>query len=317
MNLDKNAKKVIFFFLLLLILFLFFYSKFETSNITLKNDSPSINVKYDDVKSYVDKKNEIKGARDRLSKTSLVSEINKNTDQRSIFETLKNRPTEGGIYYAEHILKQCKFLLGLVESYQEKYSDASISHLTETKKIYSQNLIKNKCQSFLKNDFLSFYDDQKIKVSKGTDPLFDISQGLDKAIQNNEQDQLRKILEKVLHLKDPVFFSVEGMRLLRHDGFLWFSGQSYPLEYKELILAMSLIPCDLGLECGNAHPFVVNTCLQKSHCYDGLEELVFKEEVNNDEIEFQTIQRYRRSLALAIVNQDVDAFIPLHKRTNN
>lgn len=246
------------------------------------------------------------------SKNMLYDEFNKVTDGRVFFEKVKELPNEGGIYYARAMLNQCRNIREMLDNQFSGNSDWNDQgeHRVEVKKIEVAKILTRKCQSFLQSELTLSIEQELIALAKVKKDVLQVSsENLDEARKSNDRKAIRLALKKILALKDPLFFSIEGMKLLRHDGAIWLYGQSYPIETTAIIQAMYLVPCEFGLICDNTNYFVLSTCQKSGHCYDSLFELILKEGTGGDQDKFRSIIQFQRNIAKAIRNEDVDAFM--------
>ena len=146
------------------------------------------------------------------------------------------------------------------------------------------------------------------------DILYRVSRDLSRARLTGEPEALRSAYRALLEHADPLLIDQLGLGLITgrsSDGrtVFWFNGIAYPvMEDPPIAAALRLLPCSLGLECGETEHTLANSCARGNECYFSREEEVKRTLARNDEARFQEILRWRDKLFEAVRQKRVEAF---------
>lgn len=230
-------------------------------------------------------------------------------DGRVFVEQALKRPAEGGIYYAQKVLNNCKreaALAGPGISNGEAVDARARGIILPT----VQTELPGICRGFTYSELDAWNPEQfeTQGVSEG-DVLFAALAALRKARAMRSHGATAIALRRVLALRNPVLMQVDGLELLRQKtGVLWFESQSYNFDDETLLNAMHLVPCDFGLPCGATHRMVARQCRLTNRCYPSLEELIARE--GSGTSNFARARQLRERVTQAVKRQDVGAFLP-------
>lgn len=241
----------------------------------------------------------------------LTDELFAASSGRAFVEQALQRPAEGGIYYARHVLETCRKEAALAGPGISN-SEAIDAHARGIKLVPAARVLPGICRDFTPSELEALQPGQlEAQGMAEGDILYAALAALRAARAQRSHAAIGAALQRLLALQNPLLLRNDGLELLRQKpGVLWFQSESYRFDDEVLLNAMHLVACDFGLPCGATHTMVARHCRITHRCYSSLDELIAREAVGSTAAEAAQTQQLRQRLSLAIRRLDVPAFLP-------
>ena len=236
---------------------------------------------------------------------SLASRYRTTDNFRRFIEDAKQRPEDGGYYYAFRALRHCKVLGnvggGPTAGQQEYRADVQAA----------RERIRSACAPVLREEmedgYLHEFHERGRRLG---DPLLKAAT----LANQGESSARRALIQQGPALSDPLFLSEYGIALSERrakSGELYFDGRWWGEGEQELLsAAWLLVPCAFGWDCGGSDLDVVAACATSGKCYRDREMLIREELLQGDEERLQSVIALRDRIISALEGRRVGAFIP-------
>lgn len=256
---------------------------------------------------------------------ALAREFGAATDWRSFALNARQRPEEGGHFYAMLVSDFCGMdAAAMPELARDAVSDSLAK--TGTVTVATQKLTEKfvtLCAGFLPKEASELYRELKGSSSSSKDPLVNAARALAQAIQGADVRSTRRALQHLLSLSDPTLAHsghlLEQVMLSNQNagakGSLRFDGNSYsanePDGLASIGLALKLAACRDGFPCPLDTSMMIS-CLGGIVCTESREQYlrqVYVEQAGMTDAWFAQATALGGRLRQAVDDQDVDAFV--------
>ena len=254
----------------------------------------------------------------------LAAEFKAATDWRAFALNARQRPEEGGYFYAIFVLNLCGMDAAAMP---ELASDAVAAAVAKTGTVTPAALklterFSTRCASFVSKEASSLNAEIKTSTSDKRDPLVNATQGLAAAAKGSDPKAIKDALQTLLSLNDPTapYSSHLLERVMRKSSDagrrgIWFDGYFYAeddfIAIANMQIALHLAPCLGDVPCDLDTAMMIS-CLGGNSCADTPEQYlkqVYVEQGGMTEAQFSQGVALGGRLRQVVVNQEVRAFI--------
>jgi hypothetical protein len=243
----------------------------------------------------------------RKLSTDLQKAFDSSQHLKEFIDKAGTKPEAGSYFYATRVTRLCGTLVGISEVAEKLAEPSQDPRIREARK-----LLLTKCEGVRQADVALEPALMRSGAEKG-DPLFG-SIGVD--------DSAKALLAKKSALTDLAFTTSDPYILADVLSMLAIPSVSKNLVFegkplntmssenvRALEVALSLVPCDLGLTCGRDSLELQFYCATGSCAHDSLESLVKARESSKagSRFDWNQVAEYRRALAAAIARGDRNA----------
>ncbi|MDA8523434.1 hypothetical protein [Acidovorax sp. NCPPB 4044] len=229
-----------------------------------------------------------------------------------VFQALQH-PEFGGIYYATDALKKCQnFLLNSKSSQaMQSKNQTGIQYAAISG---AADFLQSRCGGLLPTDFSNEHIEEILSSDASKkDPLLKLSKEI-KNLTSSDPEKRSRSLEGILLSGDPLVVQEAGSRIaLQTDaktgarGYR-FEGDFYPIHAEpDVGLALYILPCSLGLDCGNTDWEVAVRCANGAECASSRQEIVANM-LSNRPGSYQKVMDISLRMARAIQQGNIAAF---------
>jgi hypothetical protein len=209
----------------------------------------------------------------------LISRYNDGKNMRSFVDFALQHPEMGGNYYAAKVLTQCRGFSSSADVNSKSITASNnLDGNTQAAMASAAEKLQARCADFLPNEISSKRDREILEEGKKKgDPLILASNSYLASFSEKGEagmTQRKTALSKVLELQDPAIFEDLGTRLVMAEdpksgqrGYFVdnkFYGLNDPTDVGH---AVYLLPCGVGLECGNSSFDIASRCESGSGCF--------------------------------------------------
>lgn len=248
----------------------------------------------------------------RLSPWSAIAQYNAIRDGRPFVVEAVRHPERGGAFYASWVVDGCIAFrgLGFLELAQPSVEQVGVeSFVSATRAL---DTMRARCDQ-LTDEELDTYSGRALAKSR-LGKIDILNAAVNRLVVAKETAARDDAVAAIIDLGDPLVIDRLGLRMIaRHGdqgGFLYYDGQKFPLnETVGITEALYLLPCELGLECGNEDPVMALQCVMAGACYADRSERVLKEFARGDVARFERIQTLAAAMAEAIRARDYGKFL--------
>jgi hypothetical protein len=265
--------------------------------------------------------------RDAETRSAWVNELRVGRDARRTYADMLASPRAGGFYLAAEIESLCATLVLRTDERTRPTHTPDVN--APTFRRYQQSLEKLRvtCASIQPQEASFEAAARRLfaRSNREMDPLVDLFHRLLPATP--EQDR-RKAIELLLDLEAPVNVMMLDKAMLRSSEsgtYFLFDGARYPVGSKDvkrlegrseqLLAALDLAACDLGVPCGSESLAVTRNCmLRYLYCNEtDYRSVVYAQLRDADYVDLSQgldgVERLRRRIVEAVRSKDVQVFV--------
>jgi len=220
---------------------------------------------------------------------------------RGFVHGAKQRPAEGGRYYARVVLEDCVYqrrrIPTLVNSGDSRARQEASARLSERAAACAQFTVDELQDA---NGGLGLADDDPVEV---------IARNFrERRVKPFDDDEKKAIAAQVMATKDPHMLAMLP-RLMQRDGITYVDGQPHVgLSPQMFVEVLMVVPCAFGAVCDATHPLVVERCASKGSCAPDVFEMYRR--IYHKPGQFETFMRIYTRATHAISNGDIQVFAP-------
>ena len=225
------------------------------------------------------------------------------------------RPAEGGRFYASRVVDHCHGLEITGDLDRPQPDIAAVGEADYLQASAALQRLQARCGQLTSEDHATYAGRKLLGATDhGSDVLVAASHEFSKALSSGIDDR-KTAVRRILELRDPLLLDDVGMRLSLYGGsdgsYLYFDGTKYFVRNDPSIAAAYyLLPCGLGLDCGNADPELAMRCVVGTGCYSSRFDLVRAEMAGGSEQKNEKILSMYRALVSAVQAGEVHRFVP-------
>lgn len=256
----------------------------------------------------------------------LSNELFAAKDWRAYVMSAKDRPEEGGYFYAIYATSLC----GMRVAYMPNLMADSVKKAIERTSTVSATHLKlmeefgSRCASFAGSESTEIYNNVRRLAADRRDPILNAVQDLSLSLKDGNVDAKKRALDALLKLDDPLALSHELLlaRVMNSvpeakkvDG-LWFNGKVYANDENEsrsiLDIALSMAACRSSARC-ELDEIIMLSCLGGQFCSDDRvaylkNRFVGEAGLSNDQ--FAQAIALAEEVRTAVKQRQISAFIP-------
>ena len=218
-------------------------------------------------------------------------------------------PSRGGRYYAAKVVGGCAIVKNFTDGLDTVQPDISIvgehNYLLASKAL---SKLQARCGQFSTNELEQYSTD--VGAKDGQDKLFAIAGKFSRAVHEGSSRRTEAVRE-LLETRDPLLLDGVGIRLLTHEELraYYFDGQLVPYSEAEndLVAAMYLAPCILGLPCDSTDQQLLISCSTGAGCFDSRADQI-RQTITEGDKRMPQILSLAGRIAAAMQAADVDKF---------
>jgi hypothetical protein len=223
-----------------------------------------------------------KPIREALVAPALAAELAQANNLLAFIESAKNRPLEGGWYYASKLSNECEiYNRSTIAFDQEKdvpYSAAE-SHAVAVKRQRARETLSALCRGItreIENEHRSRHPTSTEKIQQSPDPLIKLSRSQMSFHSGTDNQTPQEAINRFFDKPDPLLVYQQPLTLFRKNNK---DPENYAFGDKnyteiEAHAAAKLLACDLGYVCNERNLDVLQTCSQGGSCYESYQQLV-------------------------------------------
>jgi hypothetical protein len=197
-------------------------------------------------------------------------------DLRVFAETAKQRPSEGGIAYADAAIAYCISLRGVKERMASVERQAANDAAFGARRMKFISDLLRRCDSFTAEELGGTSVEALFKSGLSTDPIIQARAKLHVWSRLTKQER-EATAQAVLDMKDPILLQRLGSFYQVSEGdsqVVYFNGKAFggvdPIAFQ---MALNLLPCAFGQPCDSSDAEVVNACAIDGLCFNDLWQL--------------------------------------------
>jgi hypothetical protein len=246
-------------------------------------------------------------------------------DLRPYVELMKQRPKEGGVYYALLAMQECANGAWLSDSPKDqqalqRHFSKSNDHRIAQAQLAAETRLRSRCSGFTKSEVSSETYRQLLRQGEEMgDPLITAKMNFLRARESKDGARTSAAMQRVFELQDPQVLSdigatISTVRATKGNGVAYvFDGQRYEGKASVIYgLAWSLVPCAFGAPCdgplGNSGAAMM--CIGQGNCFSNQFDAVRYGTLQGDEAAFGEVMALYKRLTEAIRSNNVAAFQP-------
>lgn len=254
---------------------------------------------------------------------AFLREFESSLDLRPYVERMKQKPKEGGVYYALLAMQECAgggWLSGSPKERQElqQHFSKTGDHRIAQAQLAAETRLRSRCSGFTANEVSSEAYLELLRHGEVLgDPLVTAKMNLMRAKESKDVAKIGSAIQKVFELQDPqvlgdVGASISLVKATKGGGVAYlFDGQRYEGKASLVYgLAWSLVPCAFGAPCdgpsGNSGAAMM--CIGQGDCFSNRFDAVRRGVLRGDEAAFSEVMTLYTRLVEAIRSNNVAVF---------
>jgi hypothetical protein len=227
-------------------------------------------------------------------------------------------PDHGAAFYAIRAVEECDALTNMSDVSLMPQAEVSASgDAVETlRRISAFNYFKNRCANLLSSESNEWVERLRASALAASEPIYAASRRFSKGLSKGDTAARKSAVEAIVATADPLVIDGIGIRIGLYGGQsgagpqFQFRGHPYDLRTEsDIMAAVSLLPCGLGLRCDEKEGSVGRHCADGGACYasrfDELENTIFE----GDPDRYQRMLELYRQLLASIKRNSAEDFL--------
>lgn len=250
----------------------------------------------------------------KASGTTIVDAYSKMGDGRKFVVEQWGHPDGGGRLYASYVTDGCAFVKNFTEDLANIQPD--IEKVGADDYIKASEALKRiqlRCGQFSDAELLEFSKRTAFESNSVKDKLIQQISTFAKASSGTVIEEKREAMVAILLSKDPLVIDQLGARLLMNNDLREFTFDDIRIPYSalqnDLVSAMELVPCNLGLQCDSNEFALLLSCAGGSGCYASRADKILQTIAQGDDTRMKQIIALSNRITLAIESNDVQKFL--------